>query len=181
MRNWSHHTHAKMERQVDGGWTTYQICRTNTSKFIWKNIIFWFDIPYSLVPENELQFNNKKVTKFCEKLGINKRFSVTHHLWANSQVKTVNKTIKYALKRKFNISKDAWVDELHRVLWKIQTTNSPWQICWSNKPGRSGTPLTSSYSLQRDHKWRVEKWGSQLFSKKGKTSLKSSSLHTNEI
>lgn len=45
-----------------------------------------------------------------------------HHPQANGQVETMNKTIKHVLKRKFDVSKGAWVDELPQVLWAIRTT-----------------------------------------------------------
>lgn len=41
---------------------------------------------------------------------------MSHHLQANDQVKAFNKYIKYTLKRKFDASLRAWVDEIPRVL-----------------------------------------------------------------
>ncbi|XP_022889049.1 uncharacterized protein LOC111404482 [Olea europaea var. sylvestris] len=66
--------------------------------------------------------NNKKVRALCEELGIKKHFSTPHHPQANGQVEAVNKTIKHVLKRKLDVSKRAWVDELPQGLWAIRTT-----------------------------------------------------------
>ncbi|XP_022846411.1 uncharacterized protein LOC111369165 [Olea europaea var. sylvestris] len=99
-----------------------KITKANTSKFLWKNIICWFGIPYSIVSDNGKPFDNKKVRSLCEELGINKHFSIPHHPQANGQVGAVNKTIKHVMKRKFDMSKGAWVDELPQVLWAIRTT-----------------------------------------------------------
>lgn len=41
---------------------------------------------------------------------------------AYGQVETVNKIIKYTLKRKLDVSKGAWVD-LPQILWAIHTMN----------------------------------------------------------
>ncbi|XP_022853497.1 uncharacterized protein LOC111374967 [Olea europaea var. sylvestris] len=89
-----------------------KIIEANTSKFLWKNIICRFEISYSIVSDNGRQFDNNKVRSLCEEFGIKKHFSTPHHPQANGQVEAVNKTIKHVLKRKFNVSKGACVDEL---------------------------------------------------------------------
>ncbi|XP_022880896.1 uncharacterized protein LOC111398193 [Olea europaea var. sylvestris] len=99
-----------------------KITEANTSKFLWKNIIRRFGISYSIVSNNGRQFGNKKVRSLCEELGIKKYFSTPHHPQANGQVEAVNKTIKHVLKRKLDVSKGPWVDELPQVLWTIRTT-----------------------------------------------------------
>lgn len=96
-----------------------KITEANISKFLWKNIICRFGIPYSIVSNNGRQFDNKKVRELCEELGIKKHFSTPHHPQANGQVEAVNKIIKHVLKRKLDASKGAWVDELPQVLWAI--------------------------------------------------------------
>ncbi|XP_022859989.1 uncharacterized protein LOC111380608 [Olea europaea var. sylvestris] len=93
-----------------------KITEANTSKFLWKNIICRFGIPYSIVSGDGRQFDNKKVRSLCEELGIKKHFSMPHHPQANGQVEAVNKTSKHVLKRKLDVSKGAWVDELPQVL-----------------------------------------------------------------
>lgn len=100
-----------------------KITEVNTSKFIWKNIIYRFRISHSLVIDNGRQFDNKKVRELCDELDIKKHFSSPHHSQANGQVEAVNKTIKHLLKKKLDASKGAWVDELPHVLWAIRTTS----------------------------------------------------------
>ncbi|XP_022877058.1 uncharacterized protein LOC111395308 [Olea europaea var. sylvestris] len=56
-----------------------KITEANTSKFLWKNIICRFGIPYLIVSNNGRQFDNKKVRELCKKLGIKKYFSTPHH------------------------------------------------------------------------------------------------------
>ncbi|XP_022852274.1 uncharacterized protein LOC111373911 [Olea europaea var. sylvestris] len=99
-----------------------RITEANTTKFVWKNVIYRFGIPHSIVSDNGWQFDNRKMRELCDELGIKKDFSTPHHPQANGQVEAVNKTIKYTLKRKLDASKGAWVDEFPHVLWAIRTT-----------------------------------------------------------
>ncbi|XP_022849872.1 uncharacterized protein LOC111371959 [Olea europaea var. sylvestris] len=84
-----------------------KITEANTSKFLWKNIMCRFGIPYSIVSDNDREFDNKKVRELYEELGIKKHFFTPHHSQANSQVEAVNKTIKHVLKIKLDMSKGA--------------------------------------------------------------------------
>ncbi|XP_022843269.1 uncharacterized protein LOC111366805 [Olea europaea var. sylvestris] len=116
-----------------------KITEMNTIKFIWKHIIFRFDIPHSLVPDNGRQFNNKKMRDLCDELGIKKDFSMPHHPQANGKIEAVNKTIKHTLKRKLDTSKGAWVDELPHVLWAIRTTS---------RTATGETPFSMTYGAE---------------------------------
>ncbi|XP_022883388.1 uncharacterized protein LOC111400195 [Olea europaea var. sylvestris] len=79
-------------------------------------------MPHSIISDNGKQFDKKKVRSLCEELDIKKHLSTPHHRQANNQVEAVKKTIKHVLKRKFDVSKGAWVDELPQVLWVVRTT-----------------------------------------------------------
>lgn len=68
--------------------------------FIWKFIICRFGILHSTVTDNGKQFDNARLTSFCEVLDIRKYFSMPNHPRANGQVKAVNKIIKHTLKAK---------------------------------------------------------------------------------
>ena len=37
----------------------------DAKKFVWKNIVTWFGIPYTLISGNGLQFNNKAFRRYC--------------------------------------------------------------------------------------------------------------------
>lgn len=52
-----------------------------------------------------------------EELRIKKHFFAPHHPLANGQIEAVNKTIKHILKRKLDVSKGSWVDQLPQMLW----------------------------------------------------------------
>ena len=44
-------------------------------KFVWKNIVTRFGIPYSLISDNGPQFDNKSFRRYCCELGITNRYS----------------------------------------------------------------------------------------------------------
>ena len=44
-------------------------------RFVWKNIVTWFRIPYSLILDNGLQFDSKTFRRYCCHLGITNRYS----------------------------------------------------------------------------------------------------------
>lgn len=43
--------------------------------FIWKDIVTRFRVPYKLILDNKLQFDNKAFRRYCEELGIRNRYS----------------------------------------------------------------------------------------------------------
>ncbi|KAL5555631.1 hypothetical protein UlMin_037867 [Ulmus minor] len=99
-----------------------EITEARTTSFVWKNIIYRFRIPHSLISDNRTQFDSIGLQKLCSKLGIRKHFSSVAHTQSNGQVEVVNKTIKRNLKRKLEGLKNAWVEELPRLLWAYRTT-----------------------------------------------------------
>jgi len=99
-----------------------KITETNTTSFIWKNIVCRFGIPASIVTDNGKQFDNARLRDICEQLGIRKTFCSPRHPQANGQVEAVNKTIKENLKKKLEERKGAWAEELPMVLWAYLTT-----------------------------------------------------------
>lgn len=46
-----------------------KITKTNISKFLWKNIIYRFEIFHLIVSNNGMQFDNKMARDLCEELG----------------------------------------------------------------------------------------------------------------
>lgn len=77
-----------------------KITKQRMTGFIWKFIICRFGILHSTVTDNGKQFDNARLTSFCEVLDIRKYFSMPNHPRANGQVKAVNKIIKHTLKAK---------------------------------------------------------------------------------
>ena len=91
-------------------------------RFIWKNIVTRLEIPYVLISDNGLQFDNKTFRKYCSDLGIKNKYSTPAYPQGNRQAKVVNKVILNGLKKRLDDTKEKWVEELPHVLWTYRTT-----------------------------------------------------------
>ena len=47
----------------------------DVKRFIWKNIVTRFGVPYAFITDNGLQFDSKVFMKYCSDLGIKNRYS----------------------------------------------------------------------------------------------------------
>ena len=91
-------------------------------RFIWKNIVTLFRVPYALISDNDLQFDSKAFRKYCSDLGMKNRYSTPAYPQGNGQAETVNKVIVNGLKKKLDDTKRKWEEELPHVLWTYRTT-----------------------------------------------------------
>ena len=71
----------------------------DVNRFIWKNIVTRFRVPYALILDNGLQFDSKAFKKYCSDLGIKNRYSTPVYPQGNRQAETVNKVIVNGLKK----------------------------------------------------------------------------------
>ncbi|GAA0160132.1 hypothetical protein LIER_16755 [Lithospermum erythrorhizon] len=71
----------------------------NIVHFLWKHIITRFGIPRVLVSDNGPQFEGSVLAEFCEKYGIERRFSPVYYHQANGQVEVMNHIIFNELKK----------------------------------------------------------------------------------
>ena len=93
----------------------------DAKKFIWKNIVTQFEVPHSLISNNDLQFDSKSFRRYCYELGITNRYFTPAYPQGNGQAKTVNKVIVNRFKKRLDDAKGRWVEELPHVLWMYQT------------------------------------------------------------
>ena len=98
------------------------IRNVDVKKFIWKNIVTRFGVPYVLISDNGFQFDSKTFRKYCYDLGIKNRYSTPAYPQENGQAEAVNKVIVNGLKKKLDDAKGKWVEELPHVLWTYRTT-----------------------------------------------------------
>ena len=47
----------------------------DAKRFIWKNIVNRFGVPYALISDNSLHFDSKTFRSYCGELGITNRYS----------------------------------------------------------------------------------------------------------
>ena len=88
----------------------------DAKRFIWKNIVTRFGVPYVLISDNGLQFDNKMFRRYCDELGITSRYSTPAYPQGNGQAEAVNKVIVNGLKKMLDNAKGKWVEELPHVL-----------------------------------------------------------------
>ena len=88
----------------------------DAKKFVWKNIVTWFGVPYTLISNNGLQFDSKSFRRYCFDLGITNRFSTPTYPQGNEQVKAMNKVIVNGLKKRLDDTKGKRVEELSQFL-----------------------------------------------------------------
>ena len=91
-------------------------------RFIWKNLVTQFGVPYALISNNGLQFNRKAFRKYCSDLAIKNRYSTPTYPQGNGQAEVVNKVIMNGLKKRLDDVKGKWIEELPHVLWTYRTT-----------------------------------------------------------
>ena len=96
--------------------------RSDVKRFIWKNIITRFGVPYVLISDNGLQFDSKAFRKYYSDLGIKNRYSTPAYPQGNGHVEAINKVIVNGLKKGLDNANGKWVEELPNVLWTYRTT-----------------------------------------------------------
>ena len=90
--------------------------------FIWKNIVYRFGIPKTIVSDNGPQFDSRVYRDFCQELKIRNLYSTPRYPQSNGQAEASNKTLLTALKKRLDSAKGKWVEELPGVLWAYRTT-----------------------------------------------------------
>uniref|UniRef100_A0A2N9F5S6 Uncharacterized protein n=1 Tax=Fagus sylvatica TaxID=28930 RepID=A0A2N9F5S6_FAGSY len=93
----------------------------DTKRFLWKNVITRFGIPWAAISDNGTQFESKLFKRFCSELGIRNFFSSPGYPQSNGQAEVSNKIILSGIKRKLEAAKGKWVEELPSVLWTHRT------------------------------------------------------------
>ena len=92
------------------------------TRFIWKNIVYRFGIPRSIVSDNGPQFDSRVYRDFFQELKIINLYSTPRYPHSNGQAEASNKTLLTALKEQLDSVKGKWVEELPGVLCAYRTT-----------------------------------------------------------
>ena len=115
------------------------IRNVDVKKFIWKNIVTRFGVPYVLILDNDLQFDSKTFKKYCSDLGIKNRYFTPAYPQENGQAEAVNKVTVNRLKKRLDDAKGKWVEELPHVLWTYRTTP---------RKSTGETPFSMTYEVE---------------------------------
>ncbi|KAI5351238.1 hypothetical protein L3X38_004129 [Prunus dulcis] len=111
----------------------------DVERFIWRNIIYRFGCPQSLITDNGSQFIDKQITALFKKYGIKQHLSNPRYPQGNGQAEASNKIILDCLKKILEGAEGKWVDELPGVLWAYRTTK---------QRSTGETPLSLAYGTE---------------------------------
>jgi hypothetical protein len=115
------------------------IMDADSKRFVWKNIITRFGIPWVLMSENGTQFESGPFRAFCEQYGIRNHFSTPAYPQGNGQAESSNKTLLNGIKKRLEKAKGRWVEELPSILWTYRTTP---------KSSTRKTPFSLTYGVE---------------------------------
>ena len=124
----------------------------DAKRFIWKNIVTRFGVPYALISNNGLQFDSKAFRKYYYNLSKKNRYPTPAYPQGNWQAETVNKVIVSGFKKRLDDAKEKWIEELPHVLWTYRTTprNSIGETPFSMTYGAETViPLENGFSMLR--------------------------------
>jgi transposase InsO family protein len=94
-------------------------------KFFWQQIICRFGVPRELTVDNGKQFDCQDFRGYCRSIRMKLRFASVYHPQSNGAVERANKEIFSAIKKcLFEQKKGKWADELSRVIWSHNITES---------------------------------------------------------
>jgi transposase InsO family protein len=94
----------------------------DAKRFLWKNVITRFGIPWAVISDNGTQFESKLFKGFYSDLDIKNFFSSPGYPQSNGQAEVFNKIILSGIKKKLEEAKGKWVEELPSILWTHRTT-----------------------------------------------------------
>jgi hypothetical protein len=101
------------------------ITSKTAQKIFWQNIVYRFGVPSELTVDNDKQFNNQDFREFCNSINTKAVFTSVYHLQSNGVVERANDKIFSAIKKRLlDDKKGKWADQLPKVIWALNTTES---------------------------------------------------------
>ena len=92
------------------------ITEAKVQNFVWKNIVYKFGIPRTIILDNGRQFDSHGFRTFCTSLCIKNKYSSPGHPQANRQTEVMNRTSLKIIKTRLIGVKGTWPEELPSVL-----------------------------------------------------------------
>ena len=84
-----------------------------------------FGVPKEVTVDNGKQFDCITFRQFCSQLGTNLCFALVYHPQSNEAMERANGIIFIGIKKHITeLPKGKWVDELPKVIWSHNTTES---------------------------------------------------------
>ncbi|XP_033138789.1 uncharacterized protein LOC117129318 [Brassica rapa] len=116
-----------------------QVTEKEVRGFVWKNIICRHGLPYEIVTDNGSQFMAGNFKDFCNKWNIRLSPSTPRYPQGNGQAESSNKIIIDGIKKRLDLKKGHWADELDGVLWSHRTTP---------RGATKSTPFSLAYGME---------------------------------
>ncbi|XP_033139102.1 uncharacterized protein LOC117130186 [Brassica rapa] len=116
-----------------------QVTDKEVRGFVWKNIICRYGLPYEIVTDNGSQFMSGNFKEFCGKWNIQLSPSTPCYPHGNGQAESSNKLIIDGIKKRLDMKKGHWADELDGVLWSHRTTP---------RGSTKSTPFSLAYGVE---------------------------------
>ncbi|XP_048604735.1 uncharacterized protein LOC111205622 [Brassica napus] len=107
--------------------------------FVWKNIICRHRLSYEIITDNGSQFISHHFKGFYDRWRIRLNMSTLKNPQSNGQAESTNKTIIDGLKKRLDLKKGCWADELDGVLWSHKTTP---------RGATKATPFSMAYGVE---------------------------------
>ena len=136
------------------------ITEKNVQSFVWRNIIYWYDIPKVLISNNGKQFNKDSFRDFYLQLGIKNHYSSPAHPQANGQVEVTNWPLLKIIKTRLKGVKGIWLEKLSSVLWayrmmaRMPTRETPFQLEYESEVVILAEVRLTSYRMGNHDKSR---------------------------
>jgi len=110
---------------MDGGKALRDITAAALQKFFCQNIVCRFGVPKKVTVDNGKQFDCTTFREFCSQLGTKLCFASVYHPQSIGAVERANDIIFSGIKKNITEQpKGKWVDELTKVIWSHNTTES---------------------------------------------------------
>jgi len=94
-------------------------------KFFWQNMICRFGVPREITVDNSKQFDSQLFREFYYSVGMKVIFASVYHPQFNGAVERANGIIFGSIKKcLFDQKKGKWADELSKVIWSHNTSES---------------------------------------------------------
>ena len=90
------------------------ITAQRSRRFLYKNIITRYGIPYSITTDNGTQFTDSTFRSLVASMKIKHQFTSVEHPQANGQAEAANKVILAGLKKRLQDAKGAWARSSHK-------------------------------------------------------------------
>jgi len=90
--------------------------------FIRTHLIYRYGVPYKIISDNALYFENQVMIRLVEKYKFRHSFSSSYNPSSNGQAEAFNKVLCKILKKMVSRSRRDWHEQLPEALWAYRTT-----------------------------------------------------------